>query len=158
MIEISYIPFIELHCGDLVAMLKESYRGWDEFSKWVEQWDRYDAEVFDHPDTVGRCGFATKLGASLVGFMSWDPRSRPCVTIGHNCILPDYQNQGLGSKQLLKAIEEFRKQGFENVRVSTGKTDFFAPARKMYERCGFRACAPYQDNREYMVFYEIQLA
>lgn len=157
MSELFDVPFHSLKRGDIASMLMESYRGWSEYDRWVDQWLAYDAEIFEHPDTVGRCGFATRTSGIYVGFMSWDPRSRPSVIIGHNCILPSYRNRGYGSWQLQRAIGIFRERGFGCVRVSTGADSFFAASRRMYEKNGFQQCEPVQDTHEAMVFYSLEL-
>ena len=151
------VPFNELKCGAIASMLRESYRGWQEYDRWVNQWSDYDAEVFEYPDTVGRCGFATRTEGVLVGFISWDPRSRPCVTIGHNCILPSFRNQGYGSWQLKCAIGILSERGFTQARASTGDDEFFAFARKMYENNGFQRCEPYLKDRSDLVYYSREL-
>ena len=151
------IPFNELPRGALASMLRESYFGWKEYDHWADQWDSYDAEVFRYPDTVGRCGFATRTEGVLVGFISWDPRSRPCVTIGHNCILPDFRNQGYGSWQLQCAFGIFREREFTEVRACTGADEFFAFARRMYERNGFQPCEPFQEDYGNQVYYSREL-
>ena len=157
MSELFRVPFNELKRGAVASMLRESYQGWQEYDRWVDQWSEYDAEVFEYPDTVGRCGFATRIEGVLVGFMSWDPRSRPCMTIGHNCILPAYRSQGYGSWQLQCALAIFREREFKRVRASTGSDEFFASARRMYERNGFQRCEPFQDNRNDLVYYSQEL-
>ena len=157
MSELFDVPFHSLQSGDIAVMLKESYREWSEYDRWVNQWIAYDAEIFEHPDTVGRCGFATRTGGNLIGFMSWDPRSRPCATIGHNCILPPYRNHGYGSWQVQRAIEVFRERGFTQARVSTGVDSFFAASRRMYEKNGFQRCEPFIKTQEAMVFYTLEI-
>lgn len=154
---ISYRPFSKLKRGQLSHILKVSYDDWSEYSECLEQWNEYDSEVFDFPDTVGRCGFFTELEGDVIGFISWDPRTRPYAIIGHNCILPQYRNHGYGLLQVLEVLQLLQKQDFDFVRVSTKRDPYFKTARKMYESAGFHECVPYRNDGENMIYYEAKL-
>jgi len=40
-------------------------------------------------------------------------------------------------------LGQAREQGFMRLSLETGSQPFFAPARRLYERHGFEACAPF---------------
>lgn len=120
-------------------MLMKSYASCPEIINIEkESWQDYDSSIFNHPETIGKCGFVSCLEGVPVGFASWDPRNHPdFAIIGHNCILPHYKNQGFGRLQILEMLERFKAMKFRKAITSTGATDFFLPAQKMYLSCGF---------------------
>jgi GNAT superfamily N-acetyltransferase len=153
-----YIRLSDIEPGLTYKALSASYRGWDEFSKWEGEWKQFDKDIHNFPDGIGSSGFGTLVGTNLVGFISWDPRQYPShVIIGHNCVLPEYRNQGIGKHQIMHALNQFAKDGFLLARVSTRRDQFFTNARKMYESCGFVACAPHWNDGENMIYYSKQI-
>ena len=102
-------------------------------------WEEYDREIFEYPETVGKSIFLSQLADQIVGFASWDPRQRPRYgIIGHNCILPKFCGRGYGKRQIEEVLRRFAQIGIETARVSTNDYPFFIPAQRMYESCGFR--------------------
>lgn len=126
-----------------------------------EGWRAYDRQAFDAPDTVGACLFFSRLGDAVVGFASYDPRPGPAyAVIGHNCILPEYRGRGYGSRQIREVLRRFADRGIRKAVVSTGEHPFFAPARRMYEACGFhevRRVPGGPDPRYRLVEYEVDV-
>lgn len=152
--DIKHIRLSDIEPGLIYGALCTSYKGWDEFSKWKDEWRQFDKDVHDFPDSIGNSGFGTLLGFDFVGFISWDPRQHPShVIIGHNCVLPEYRNRGIGKHQITRALNMFEKDGFLSVRVSTKRDQFFTNARKMYKSCGFVECAPYGSDGKNMIYY-----
>lgn len=101
-------------------------------------WTDYDDAVHAEPDTIGDSGFLTMLRAEVIGFASWDPRGWPNLgRIGQNCVVPAYQGQGYGRRQIEEVLRLFRRKGFRRVQVRTDEHPFFEPARRMYKGCGF---------------------
>lgn len=121
-------------------------------------WDAFDAEVFQHPDTVGACTILTWWGDLPVGFGSYDPRGAPDLGIlGHKCVLPEFRRQGIGKAQVREILRRTGCLGIRRVQVSTGGHSFFAPARRMYLACGFREVRriPWErDPQEAIIAYE----
>lgn len=102
-------------------------------------WADYDDAVNAEPETIGDSGFLTLLDERVIGFASWDPRGWPEIgTVGHNCIIREYQGHGYGRWQVEEVLSHFHRNGFVRARVRTDEHPFFEPARRMYERCGFR--------------------
>jgi putative acetyltransferase len=54
---------------------------------------------------------------------------------------------GIASEILGHIIAEARRMGFTRLSLETGSAEFFAPARKLYEKFGFRYCGPFGDYR-----------
>ena len=130
--------------GTIASLLKQAYA---ELVKrnpalWEPEqanWEKYDCDVFEQPETVGACIFLTWFDGRLAGFGSWDPRQRLRFgIIGHNCILPEFQGRGLGKLQVHEIVRRFREMAIETAKVSTNDLPFFIPAQRMYESCGFR--------------------
>lgn len=141
---LQFTPFSQHQPGLIVALLSASYAEYfvDDpgcREPWQQSWEQYDSMILAHPETVGACGFVTCLAGQPIGFGSWDPRQFPTAIIGHNCILPDFRGQSYGKQQLSEVLRLLRQQGFAQVRVTTGEQPFFAPARRMYQACGFHA-------------------
>jgi putative acetyltransferase len=44
-------------------------------------------------------------------------------------------------------ITEARRMGFTRLSLETGSAEFFAPARRLYEKFGFVYCEPFADYR-----------
>ncbi len=130
--------------GILSSLLTESYSAllssgghfWqDEKANWI----KFDEEVFDNPNTIGRCVFLTRFNTDVVGFSSFDPRNAPSLgIIGHNCILPNFRGQGFGKEQIRETLRRIKMQSIRRVAVSTCDHPFFIPAQRMYLSLGFK--------------------
>ena len=60
---------------------------------------------------------------------------------------------GFGKALLDHLLSVARQRGYERVSLETGTMEAFAPARRLYERAGFRPCPPfgeYTDNEHSM--------
>jgi GNAT superfamily N-acetyltransferase len=125
-------------------------------------WEESDQDVFENPDTIGSCTFLSWYGRNLVGFFSFDPRNGPAYgIIGHNCILPEYRNQGFGKQQITEVLRKFRERSIRQARVSTSDHPFFLPARWMYIACGFTEVkrVPWvRDPSQNIIHYEKELS
>ena len=109
---------------------------------------RYDQEIFDNPETIGTSLFLTQFDGKRIGMASWDSRQFPKAIIGYSCILPDFQGNGFGKKQLLELLQRLRKDGFTEAIVTTGEHPFFVPSQKMYSSCGFQELRRYNEGRD----------
>ena len=58
------------------------------------------------------------------------------------------RGRGVASVVLAAVLAEARSRGYEAVLLETGTEPFFAPARRLYERHGFRPCPPFGAYRE----------
>jgi len=57
------------------------------------------------------------------------------------------KRSGIASLVLGHIIAEAGRMGFARLSLETGSADFFAPARKLYEKFGFTYCGPFADYR-----------
>ncbi len=148
---LAFTPFSRFELGSVERMLAESYAALlvvlpaEKVQELLGSWREYDAAVFEEPDTVGAAGFCTCVGQAVIGFASWNPMGWPDVgVIGHNCILPPYNGNGFGQRQINEVLRRFAVAGFRKASVSTDEHPFFAPAQRMYSRCGFVEVARYR--------------
>jgi GNAT superfamily N-acetyltransferase len=152
--------------GTIVTLLRASYAQLLKLDpRWEseeEKWEEYDRQVFVHPKTVGACVFLTRLEGHIVGFGSWDPRQKPEYgIIGHNCILPEFQGNGLGKQQIQEILGRFQMLGIKIAKASTNDHFFFIPAQRMYVACGFlevRRIPWMGDPNQKMIEYEKDLS
>ena len=56
-----------------------------------------------------------------------------------------HERQGVGTALLLALIDHARALGLQVVKLETGSDDYFASARRLYERNGFTECGPFAD-------------
>ncbi len=115
----------------------------------------FDSDVTDHPHTVGACTFVTCSGSEPVGMASYDPRQRPeRGLIGWNGVVPEYRREGIGRAQIQEIIRIFQSRGIQNACVITSHEEFFVPAQRMYEACGF---VKVRDTEDGNIEYELGL-
>ncbi|GAA2405868.1 GNAT family N-acetyltransferase [Actinomadura vinacea] len=57
------------------------------------------------------------------------------------------KRSGVASLLMEHILNEARRMGFARISLETGSTDFFLPARRLYEKFGFHYCAPFADYR-----------
>ena len=60
---------------------------------------------------------------------------------------PEVRNRGVASGLLTYLVEHARYRGYRRLFLETGAQDFFAPARRLYQRHGFTECPPFADYR-----------
>ena len=129
--------------GLIQSLLKKSYAGFidcfpNDKEKFYKQWEQEDCDAFNNPQTIGKYLFFVCLNDLPVGFCSWDDRQSPVGIIGQNCVLPQYQRQGYGRKQIELIIKMFTDKKFKEIRVITGEHEFFIPAQRIYKKLGFK--------------------
>jgi len=123
--------------------------------KLEENIRQFDSEVTEHPDTVGACTFVTCLDSEPVGMGSYDPRQKPeRGIIGWNCVVPEHQGKGLGKAQIQELLRIFRNRGIRKACVTTTDEEFFVPAQRTYEACGFGRIRKTKINN---IEYELEL-
>lgn len=62
--------------------------------------------------------------------------------------LSDHRRKGVAAHLLAHILGEAKRRSYRRVSLETGSMDGFAPARGLYERFGFRVCAPFADYSE----------
>lgn len=56
-----------------------------------------------------------------------------------------FRRQGVGAKLLAHILAHAQQRRYETLYLETGSMDYFAAARKLYERVGFKPCGPFAD-------------
>ncbi len=54
-----------------------------------------------------------------------------------------YQRQGVASRMLEHIISQARSRQYQRLSLETGSMPYFEPARKLYQRFGFKFCEPF---------------
>lgn len=76
----------------------------------------------------------------IAGWVTWSvnlPREQGQV--GYNGVAPEFRGRGLGTALVQQALQALRAAGCRFALVITGLDDGHAPARHVYEKCGFEA-------------------
>ena len=63
-------------------------------------------------------------------------------------ISDEFRNLGYGIKLLSHLILEAKKNKIRRISLETGAGDFFKPARKLFEKAGFKTCPPFAHYKE----------
>ena len=141
--------------GTVFSLLKQAWAPlWNP--KLEEKIRQFDSEVTEHANTVGACTFITCLDSEPIGMASYDPRQRPeRGIIGWNCIIPKHQRKEYGKVQIEEILRVFRSMSIRKACVTTTDEEFFVPAQRTYEACGFiKACRTEDNNIEYELTLE----
>ena len=59
-----------------------------------------------------------------------------------------FRKKDNGIKILKHLIFEAKKLNIKRISVETGTGDFFTPARKLFNKCGFKLCKPFAHYKE----------
>ncbi len=59
-----------------------------------------------------------------------------------------FRKKDNGIKILKHLIFEAKKLNIKKISVETGSGDFFTPARKLFNKCGFKLCKPFDHYKE----------
>ena len=105
-------------------------RSWREWKT-----DEIDRVFADHPAWV----LVAEIDGQIVGVVAYrlDER-RKIGTIGNNGVDPRYQGRGIGTDMYRHVLDIFRQAGMRYADVATGLEDVATPARRAYEKVGFR--------------------
>lgn len=105
------------------------YRYVEELRGWNDTFERADLRLGFRPgvDQIITLG-DQNIGRLLV------VRHPDCVEIRHIEILPQYQKRGIGTRIILDVLQDAREQGLP-VTLTVLSIN---PARRLYERLGFR--------------------
>lgn len=70
------------------------------------------------------------------------------------------RGQGVGAAMLAHVLRAAAARGNRTVHLETGPQDYFAAARRLYERAGFVECPPFADYvlDPHSVFYRLMLS
>ncbi len=110
-----------------------------------ERWDRWlvpkvMSRVWQELSSL----IVTEVEGQIAGFITYGlDRARRVGAIHYNGEAPEFQGRGIGSLQVRRVLEIFREAGMEYATVGTGLNEGHAPARRVYEKNGFRPIMQY---------------
>ena len=59
-----------------------------------------------------------------------------------------FRGKGNGIKIINHLIGEAKELNIRRISIETGASKFFAPARKLFDNCGFKPCPPFAHYKE----------
>jgi putative acetyltransferase len=59
-----------------------------------------------------------------------------------------FRGKGTGEKIISHLIDEAKKISIKKLSVETGTGEFFSPARKLFQKFGFKKCEPFAHYKE----------
>ena len=83
------------------------------------------------------------LGCGALKFLEKDHGEFKSIRV-HN----DYRGKGNGIKVITHLIEKAKDLGIKKLSIETGSGEFFAPARRLFDKCGFKPCPPFAHYKE----------
>ena len=63
-------------------------------------------------------------------------------------VAESFRKKGYGIKVIQHLILEAKKLNIKKISLETGAGKFFLPARKLFEKCGFKNCEPFDNYKE----------
>ena len=58
-------------------------------------------------------------------------------------VADSFRRKGNGFKVINHLISEAKKLNIKKISLETGTGSFFTPARKLFDKCGFKVCEPF---------------
>ena len=83
------------------------------------------------------------MGCGALKFLNKDHGEFKSIRIHDN-----FRGKGYGSKIVNHLINEAKNLKIKRLSIETGSGDFFAPARKLFNNCGFKPCPPFAHYKE----------
>ena len=119
---------------DTVTELLEGYEEGPEISGY----NFLSCREVSHPSTPLRSAQDEKPG-KVIGYACWGPRdlSGNGYDLYWICADPAVHSKGVGRALMQAVEEEIRHQNGVWLVIETSDTDHYAPARRLYERCGY---------------------
>lgn len=125
--------------GDDALMEKQfGVIGGKPWGEWLS------GSVLSYLTADGARSFVAEKGDEVVGFCSYViDKGRSRGTVGYNAVAPGQQGQGLGSAMMSFVLERIKAEGMEYSGVIVADNEEHAPARRVYEKHGFRRLTGY---------------
>ena len=60
----------------------------------------------------------------------------------------NFRGKGNGIKIINHLIDEAKRLNISRISIETGAGKFFEPARKLFDKCGFKPCPPFAHYKE----------
>ena len=92
--------------------------------------------------------FVAVIEDKVVGFIYYTVNGKVGV-IGENAVSPEYKGKGIAQKMYAVVFDKMKERGVEIATVYTGLDEGHAPARKAYEKAGFK------QNLKHITYYKV---
>ena len=95
---------------------------------------------YDDPDQSGYNFLSYREKGRVLGYACWGPRALS----GHGydfywlCTAPEARGKGIGRALMQRVEAEVLARNGMWIVIETSDTDHYAPARRLYERCGYQ--------------------
>jgi len=97
------------------------------------------SQVSSHLKRHPQWAFVAEESHEILGFLTYSlDEEKKIGEIGNNAVHPDHQGRGIGEVMHREALRRFREYGMQYAKVETGLDDAHIPARRAYERLGFK--------------------
>ena len=83
------------------------------------------------------------MGCGALKFLKKDHGEFKSIRIHDN-----FRRMGNGINVINHLINEAKKLDIKKLSIETGAGEFFKPARKLFEQCGFEICKPFAHYKE----------
>ena len=83
------------------------------------------------------------MGCGALKFLSENHGEFKSIRVHDN-----FRNKGNGVKVMEYLIDKAKKLKIKRLSIETGAGKFFAPARKLFSKCGFKPCPPFAHYKE----------
>ena len=90
--------------------------------------------IWDNEDLIG-CG--------AIKILSQDHGEFKSIRVADT-----FRGKGIGKEVISHLIDQAKKIGIKKLSIETGAGEFFAPARKLFEKFGFKPCKPFAHYKE----------
>ena len=83
------------------------------------------------------------VGCGALKFLDKEHGEYKCIRVADK-----FRNNGMGEKIISHLIDQAKQIGIKKLSAETGAGDFFAPARKLFKKFGFKSCKPFAHYKE----------
>jgi len=155
--EMTYRPATEADLEPIVAIARRiwtmgmSKRLEDRFGvQGGKSWDEWTAADIGGAvrARLASC-LVAEVDGQVAGWVTWIiNRDRNQGQIGYNGVAPEFRGHGIGTTLVRMALDKLREAGMPIAVVITGLDEGHAPARRVYEKCGFE---PFHQSVTYVM-------
>ncbi len=86
-------------------------------------------------------------GTTLVGCGAIKELDAEHAEVKSMRVASSHRGKGVAAQLLQHIVSEATQRGYQSLSLETGSMPFFAPARKLYEKFGFKYCGPFANYK-----------
>ena len=129
----------DLRGAEIAALLHEHYTSMFEHSP-PESVHALDLDSLRAPEIMF---WSAWIGGALAGCVALKDLGSGHAELKSMRTAAAFMRRGVAAAMMEHVMAQARLRGLTRISLETGSMEFFAPARKMYERFGFRECGPF---------------